>query len=217
MPYVSELQNLILNRKSIRSYDKTKIISDNKINDILNYVHHIPSSYGLEPWKIVVINNKKMQRKLQPMINNQTQVSNCSHLFILLSNSGQTFNTSNQWFIDTVMKKHNLTMTGYESYQKTFNNFFDIKQARKISYWTQCQTFMLLQNLLLLLTAHEIDSVVLGGFKESQIITYLETNKIIPVNQYHITVLVCAGYGNNVIAPRKIMKCNAKDISVVIK
>lgn len=215
MPHVKELENLILNRKSIRNYDPNKIISDSKINDILNYVRHTPSSYGLEPWKILVISNPEMKAQLQPIVNNQRQVSTCSHLFILLSYSGETFNTSNQWFTDTVMKKRNLTKPQYEVYKSTFNHFFDFDKKVQINHWAQCQTFILLQNLLLLLTAHEIDNVVLGGFNEQQLLTYLESNKIIEPNKYHVTILVSAGYGFQ--SKTKIIKSEASEISTVIK
>lgn len=215
MSYVKALENLILNRKSIRNYDPNKIISDIKINDILNYVRHVPSSYGLEPWKILVISNPKIKSQLQPIVNNQQQVTTCSHLFILLSYSGKTFNTSNQWFVDTVMKKRNLTKSQYETYKATFNHFFDDDKKLQISHWAQCQTFILLQNLLLLLTAHEIDNVVLGGFNEHQLLTYLETNNIIEANKYHVTILVCAGYGYQ--SKTKIIKNEVGEISTIIK
>ena len=215
MPYVKELEDLILNRKSIRNYDPNKIISDSKINDILNYVRHTPSSYGLEPWKILVISNPEIKKQLQPIINNQQQVSTCSHLFILLSYSGESFNISNQWFIDVVMKKRNLTKSQYQVYQSTFNHFFDADKKLQISHWAQCQTFILLQNLLLLLTAHEIDNVVVGGFNEQQLLTYLETNNIIETNKYHVTILVCAGYGYQ--SKTKIIKNEVSEITTIIK
>lgn len=215
MPHVKELENLILNRKSIRNYDPNKIISDSKISDILNYVRHTPSSYGLEPWKILVISNPQIKTQLQPIVNNQRQVSTCSHLFILLSYSGETFNTSNQWFVDTVMKKRNLTKPQYEIYKSTFNNFFNDDKKTQINHWAQCQTFILLQNLLLLLTAHEIDNVVLGGFNQHQLLTYLESNNIIEPNKYHVTILVSAGYGFP--SKTKIIKNEVSEISRLIK
>ncbi|WP_308150214.1 nitroreductase family protein [Spiroplasma sp. AdecLV25b] len=215
MPYVKELESIILNRKSIRNYDNTKIITDSKINDILNYVRHTPSAYGLEPWKILVISNPKIKKELQPIINNQEQVSSCSHLFILLSYSGETFNTSNDWFMKTVMKNRNLTKVQYETYKLTFNNFFDVEQKVQISHWAQCQTFILLQNLLLLLTAHEIDNVVLGGFNKKLLLQFLETNKLIEPHKYHVAVLVCAGYGHS--SKTKIIKREPDEISAIIK
>ncbi|WP_375317473.1 nitroreductase family protein [Spiroplasma endosymbiont of Virgichneumon dumeticola] len=215
MPYVKELESIILNRKSIRNYDNTKIITDSKINDILNYVRHTPSAYGLEPWKILVISNPKIKKELQPIINNQEQVSSCSHLFILLSYSGETFNTSNDWFMKTVMKNRNLTKVQYETYKLTFNNFFDVEQKVQISHWAQCQNFILLQNLLLLLTAHEIDNVVLGGFNEKLLLQFLETNKLIEPHKYHVAVLVCAGYGHS--SKTKIIKREPDEISAIIK
>lgn len=215
MPYVKELESIILNRRSIRNYDNTKIIADSKINEILNYVRHTPSAYGLEPWKILVISNPKIKKELQPIINNQSQVSSCSHLFVLLSYSGETFNTSNDWFMKTVMKNRNLTKAQYEIYKLTFSNFFDAKQKVQISHWAQCQTFILLQNLLLLLTAHEIDNVVLGGFNEKHLLQYLETNKLIEPDKYHVTVLVSTGYGQP--GKTKIIKSEPDEISVIIK
>jgi nitroreductase len=39
-----------------------------------------PSSYGLQPWKLIVITDQKMREKLFPATWSQRQVLDCSHL-----------------------------------------------------------------------------------------------------------------------------------------
>lgn len=42
-----------------------------------------PSSFGLQPWKFLVITNPELKARLKPHCWNQSQVTDCSHLVVL--------------------------------------------------------------------------------------------------------------------------------------
>lgn len=44
-----------------------------------------PSSYGLQPWKFLVIQDQALRQELRPHSWNQSQITDCSHLVVLLS------------------------------------------------------------------------------------------------------------------------------------
>ena len=43
------------------------------------------SSYGLQPWKFLVITDPAVRAELRPHSWNQSQITDCSHLVVLLS------------------------------------------------------------------------------------------------------------------------------------
>jgi nitroreductase len=47
-----------------------------------------PSSYGLQPWKFLVITDPALRAQLQPRSWNQTQVTECSHYVVFLGRTG---------------------------------------------------------------------------------------------------------------------------------
>ena len=51
-------------RTAIKDFDYTKKITDEDFNDLLKIAQYSPSSFGLEPWRIVVIQNKTLRHKV---------------------------------------------------------------------------------------------------------------------------------------------------------
>jgi len=49
---------------------------------IVNAVTNAPSSFGLQPYKVIVVTNKELKDKLVPVSFNQPQVGECSSLFV---------------------------------------------------------------------------------------------------------------------------------------
>jgi nitroreductase len=49
-----------------------------------------PSSYGLQPWKFIVITDRKTREKLFPATWNQRQVLDCSHYLVFAANTKMT-------------------------------------------------------------------------------------------------------------------------------
>jgi nitroreductase len=44
-----------------------------------------PSSYGMQPWKFIVVTDPALKRRLRAVSWNQTQVEDCSHLVVFLA------------------------------------------------------------------------------------------------------------------------------------
>ena len=44
-----------------------------------------PSSYGLQPWKFIVVTDPALKAKLRPVSWNQSQIEDCSHLVVFLA------------------------------------------------------------------------------------------------------------------------------------
>jgi len=62
---------LIETRRSIRSY-KDQEIEEDKLNYILQAFRKAPSAKNLQPWKLIVIKNKKVIKDIAIACNNQT-------------------------------------------------------------------------------------------------------------------------------------------------
>ena len=54
---------------------------------ILDAMINAPSSFGLQPYKIVAVTNKDLKEKLKPVSYNQGQVTECHTLFVLCARS----------------------------------------------------------------------------------------------------------------------------------
>lgn len=70
-------------RRAVKSFKKP---SDNSsipdITPILQAAIESPSSYGLQPWKILVIRDPEIKKLLCPLAYNQPQIETCTHLLV---------------------------------------------------------------------------------------------------------------------------------------
>lgn len=86
-------------RRSIRHFDATALISNDEIMEILNHAANAPSGNNAQPWKVVVIKNKKLLQKLQAFSFNQTQVGRAAAVFLILGDK-KNYN------VDQLIQKH---------------------------------------------------------------------------------------------------------------
>ena len=67
-------------RRAVKSFAVTNPLPD--IEPILQAAINAPSSFGIQPWKIIVVTDEGLKEKLAPMMHNQPQVNLCSHLLV---------------------------------------------------------------------------------------------------------------------------------------
>ncbi len=69
-------------RYATKKFDASKIVSDEKIEAILEAVRLAPTSSGLQPFQVLVVSNKDIRAKLQAAAFGQAQVTEASHLLV---------------------------------------------------------------------------------------------------------------------------------------
>lgn len=73
-------------RHACKQFDPTKTVSEEDFNTILEAGRLSPSSFGFEPWKFLVVQNKSLKEKLFPVSwGAQNSFSGASHFVILLA------------------------------------------------------------------------------------------------------------------------------------
>lgn len=70
-------------RYATNKFDTTKKLSDAQLSELLDAMVLAPSSYGLQPWKFIVVTNPEVREKLQAAGYNQAKISEASHLIVL--------------------------------------------------------------------------------------------------------------------------------------
>ena len=72
-------------RYATTDFDSSKQLSDEQLENLKKIVRLSPSSWGFQFYKIIVIEDKNMKEKLLPAAYNQSQITDCSHLFVFCS------------------------------------------------------------------------------------------------------------------------------------
>ncbi len=81
----TELLSALEWRYATKKFDATKKIPAEEWKALEQSLVMAPSSYGLQPWKFIVVKNPEIREKLKAASWNQTQVTDASHLVVLAS------------------------------------------------------------------------------------------------------------------------------------
>ena len=72
-------------RYAVKAFDASRRIEPTVWASLENSLVMSPSSYGLQPWKFLVITDQALRAELRPHSWNQSQISDCSHLIVFLA------------------------------------------------------------------------------------------------------------------------------------
>ncbi|MDX9732342.1 MAG: NAD(P)H-dependent oxidoreductase [Bdellovibrionales bacterium] len=94
------IQNALNWRYATKKYDPTKTLSKEEWSAIETALLQAPSSYGLQPWKALLIESKDLRAQLREISWNQPQVTDASHYVVLLARDAVS-----ETDIDTYMQR----------------------------------------------------------------------------------------------------------------
>ncbi len=72
-------------RHACKVFDENKKIESEDLDFILEVGRLSPSSFGMEPWKFLVVQNQDLKEKLRPLCWDQVQITSCSDLVVVLA------------------------------------------------------------------------------------------------------------------------------------
>jgi nitroreductase len=122
-----------------------------------------PSSYGLQPWKFIVVNDPTLRTKLRPVSWNQSQVTDASHLVVFARRTEVTETDVNEFFNQMVSERQ-ADATKLEPYrQMMLGGVVKGKDAAAQKDWAARQLYIALGQLMGAAAAMAIDTCPLEG------------------------------------------------------
>jgi nitroreductase len=122
-----------------------------------------PSSYGLQPWKFIVVNDPALRAKLRPVSWNQSQVTDASHLVVFARRTEVTETDVNEFFNQMVSERQ-ADATKLEPYrQMMLGGVVNGKDASAQKDWAARQLYIALGQLMGAAAAMAIDTCPLEG------------------------------------------------------
>jgi len=151
-------------RYAVKKFDNTKKLPEEKINLLKEAFNLTPTSFGLQPIKLVVVTNDNLKKQLQEFAYNQVQVSTCSHLLIICRQTD--FGDKDiERFIELNIQVMPEKKEYFIEYGKILKKRFANKTASEISQWASDQAFIALGNLTTVCAVEKIDSCPMTGFE----------------------------------------------------
>lgn len=164
-------------RYATKKFDATKKISTEDLNTLKEAIRLSSSSYGLQPYKVLIVENPELRAKLQPAAWGQSQIVDASHLFVFANDTNLGEDA-----INDLLQAMSITretpleaLAGYGDFMKSKIATLDpsIKNV-----WTSKQTYLALGNLLNAAAELKIDVTPMEGFDPIQVNEILGLDKL---------------------------------------
>ena len=126
------------------------------------------SSYGLQPWKFLVITDAAIRAELRPHSWNQSQITDCSHLVVLLKKRVITAADADRLIAATAGER-GLDPSLLEGYRKMIQvDLIDGPRSQVIGAWAANQVYIALGNLLSSAAVLGVDTCAIEGFSPAE-------------------------------------------------
>ncbi|WP_320815745.1 NAD(P)H-dependent oxidoreductase [Flavobacterium sp.] len=164
-------------RYATKKFDATKKINQKDLETLKEAMRLSTSSYGLQPYKIFIIENPEIRAKLQPVSWGQAQITEASHLFVFANIVDIQENHIDD-YIDNIIRTRGLKiedLKGYADFMKSKITTLDIGMK---SVWTSKQTYLALANLMNAAAELKIDVTPMEGFEAEKYNEILQLNEL---------------------------------------
>jgi nitroreductase/dihydropteridine reductase len=164
-------------RYATKKFDENRILSEDKI-DILKHAFNLTAtSYGLQPIKMVIVHDKKVQAKLVECSFNQQQVGSASHVLVVCIEReiNKEFIENYFNYVQKIRATPNEVLTPFKDF---LIDDFKNKHIDEIASWATNQAFLAMGTLLTVSATEAIDACPMEGFEPDKYDKILGLDKL---------------------------------------
>jgi nitroreductase len=175
-------------RYATKKFDTTKKISTKDLETLKEAIRLSSSSYGLQLYKVIIVENQEIRAKLQPASWGQSQIVDASHL-IIFANQTNVGETEIDSYIQNIAQTRNLPIDALSGYGDFMKGAITPLSEEAKNIWTAKQTYLALGNLLNAAAELKIDVTPMEGFDPKQY------NEILGLDKLNLNAAVVAAVG----------------------
>ena len=193
-----EIYDVFNYRYACKKFNKDKKVSDEDFATIIESARLSPSSFGLEPWKFLLLKNEKMKEDFKEFAwGGINSLNGASHIVIVLAKKGVTADSGHMAHMLKDVKKvsgevENIIKEEFHDFQK--NQFKLLESERALFDWASKQTYIALGNMMTTAAFLGIDSCAIEGFEKDKAEKYLSEKGLLNTDEYGMSYMVSFGY-----------------------
>lgn len=182
-------------RYSPKHFSNRKVPQD-QVLDLIEAARLSASSYGLQPYKIWVVEEVAVREQLAKHAYQQPQITQCSHLLII-ANETQIDDQLVDRYFQRFYQQTNTESGREEGYADHIKSAIANQTIQERQSWAQQQAYIALGALLSEAAMQKIDACPMTGFEADAF------NRILGLTAKHLnTCVICAiGYREETVTP----------------
>ena len=172
----------LLWRYATKIFDPTRTLSDEQLHLLKESLRLAPSSFGLQPWHFVIVENQDLKEKLVAASWGQTQVRDASHVFVICRKKDLTVADIDA-FVAQTAETRGQDVESLQGFRGVMVNFIErMNQQQKVD-WMSRQIYIALSSLMTVAAYEGIDACPMEGIIPAQYSSILDLDKlgIVPI------------------------------------
>jgi nitroreductase / dihydropteridine reductase len=163
-------------------------IPQNALDTIKESIRLSPSSVGLQPYKIFIIESEELKKKISPSAFNQPQIIESSHVLVFTVWNSLTDNQASE-YLAYVQSERGVSLESLSTLESYLNNIKKMSQDDFYN-WSSKQAYIALSSAMIASAELKIDSTPMEGFNKEELDKTLD----FPEKNLKSVVLLALGY-----------------------
>ncbi len=195
-------------RHACKIFDKDKKIPKEDFETILEVARLSPSSFGFEPWKFLIVQDKSLREKLLPVTwGAQNILPTASHYVIILARKKPSLLYNSEYITHMLYDVHHIPKEKAEARRAKYKKFQEedfrlLESNRAIFDWASKQSYIALGNMMSVAAMLGIDSCAVEGFEMDALEEIIAKEFGIDIDIWGVSVMVGFGYRINPQPPK---------------
>lgn len=160
-------------RYATKKFDPSRKLSEEKLDTLKESFNLTATSYGLQPIKLLIVEDAEIKKDLVPLTMHQKQVEDASHLliFCVVKDIDAEYITA---YFERVQNTRGTSKTILAPFRDILIQDFEQKGSAEVFAWAKNQAYLAMGNLLTVCALEKIDSCPIEGFEPEGYDTYLK-------------------------------------------
>jgi len=139
-----------------------------KIESILEAIRLSASSYGLQPFNVIVLEDKELRTKIAPAAYNQPQITEASHLLVFAAWDDITPGKIDE-YINDIASTRGISADALNGMKDMLINTVAGRTKEENFNWSARQSYLALGTGLVAAAVEEVDATPMEGFNPAEL------------------------------------------------
>lgn len=186
-------------RHSCKLFDENKKIPKEVFDEILEVGRLSPSSFGLEPTRLLVLRSDEAKAALRPLCWNQPQITTASEVVVFKSLQNDLVPPSEYTKQNTLRRK--MDLGAYQAFCDRLGGYLKergLDSGESLAHWSSKQAYIMATYMVAYASYLQIDTCYIEGYEKR------EVEKLYGLDPFkeQVSLIVCFGYRGKEQQPR---------------
>lgn len=176
-------------RYAVQHFDPARKVGESDLKTILESGRLSPSSFGLEPWKFIVVENPEVRERLKAAAYGQSKVTEASHLVVIARRTDTRENIIRER-LERTAKIQNQDIASLDGLKTMLEGVIASRDDTALDMWNSRQVYIALGMMMETASLLGVDNAAMEGFDPKAV------DEILGLSEKSLTstVLLSLGY-----------------------